>query len=156
MPYPPYALALLWPMGELSYNSAVIWWSLVPLPLYAGLVALLVRRLDREAWIPLTVVTCAFALPFLSVNLFTGQIGAIVAILFLAAAYFWSSRPILAGICIGLLAIKPQMGVLIPFALLAAGQWRTIWAAAATIAAMVAGSIPFGWGPACLEPTMPA
>jgi alpha-1,2-mannosyltransferase len=141
MPYPPFALALLWPMGDLSYNAAVTWWSLAPLPFYAGLVALMIRRLEPKAWIPLAAATCAFALPFLSVNLFTGQIGAIVAVLFLAAAYFWSDRPVLAGVCIGLLAIKPQMGILIPFALLAAGQWRTIWAAALTITALVAGSV---------------
>ncbi len=141
MPYPPFALALLWPLGNLSYNSAVAWWSLAPLPVYAALIALMARRLDRAAWAPLTVIACAFALPFLSVNLFTGQIGTLIAVLFLATAYFWSSRPILAGICIGLLAVKPQLGILIPFALLAAGQWRTIWAAAVTIVALIAGSV---------------
>src|ERR1700761_5087568 len=56
LPYPPYVLALLWPLGALSYNTAVTWWSLAPLPFYAGLIALLVRRLDRKAWIGLTVV----------------------------------------------------------------------------------------------------
>lgn len=141
MPYPPFVLALLWPLGDLSYNGAAAWWSLAPLPLYAALIALMARRLDRASWIPLTVIACAFALPFLSVNLFTGQIGAVVAVLFLAAAYLWSRRPIVAGVCIGLLAIKPQLGILIPFALLAAGQWRTIWAAAVTIGALIAGSV---------------
>jgi alpha-1,2-mannosyltransferase len=141
MPYPPFTLALLWPLGNLTYNAAVAWWSLAPLPVYAGLVAIMGRRLQRASWLAVTAITCAFALPFLSVNLFTGQIGAVIAILFLAAAYFWTRRPILAGICIGLLAVKPQMGVLIPFALLAAGQWRTIWAAGATIIALVVGSV---------------
>src|ERR1700760_87291 len=35
LPYPPYVLALLWPLGTLSYNSAVAWWSLAPLPVFA-------------------------------------------------------------------------------------------------------------------------
>ena len=41
---------------------------------------------------------------------------------------------------IGLLAYKPQFGVLIPIALLAGGAGRTIGAAAATVAALVAVS----------------
>jgi hypothetical protein len=46
-------------------------------------------------------------------------------------------RPWLAGVLIGCLAYKPQFGVLIPIALLAGGRWRTIGAAAATVAALV-------------------
>jgi hypothetical protein len=47
-------------------------------------------------------------------------------------------RPWLAGVLIGLLAYKPQFGVLIPLALVAGGYWRTIGAAAATVIALVA------------------
>ena len=50
-------------------------------------------------------------------------------------AAFWAlrgGRLILAGIFIGLLTLKPQLGLLIPVALLAIGAWRTIFAAAAT------------------------
>ena len=49
-------------------------------------------------------------------------------------------RPWLAGVLIGLLAYKPQFGVLIPIALLAGGRWRTIGAAIATVAALLAVS----------------
>jgi hypothetical protein len=48
--------------------------------------------------------------------------------------------PWLAGVLIGLLAYKPQFGVLIPIALLAGGRWRTMGAAAATVAALAAVS----------------
>jgi alpha-1,2-mannosyltransferase len=41
-------------------------------------------------------------------------------------------------VLIGLLAYKPQFGVLIPVALLAGGRWSSIGAAAATVAALVA------------------
>jgi glycosyl transferase family 87 len=41
-------------------------------------------------------------------------------------------------VLIGLLAYKPQFGVLIPVALLAGGRWNTIGAAAATVAALAA------------------
>ena len=47
-------------------------------------------------------------------------------------------RPWLAGVLIGLLAYKPQFGVLIPIALLANQRWSSIAAAGATVAALVA------------------
>lgn len=79
----------------------------------------------------------AFSLPFISANLFCGQTGALIAVFFLGAAYFWPQRPILAGICVGLLAIKPQLGMLMPFALIASGQWRVVAAAATTVLALI-------------------
>ena len=42
-------------------------------------------------------------------------------------------RPKLAGVLIGLLAYKPQLGVLIPLVLIATGRWTVIAAAAATV-----------------------
>jgi len=82
-------------------------------------------------------VLIAFSLPFLSANLFSGQTGTLIAVFFLGTAYFWPTRPILAGICIGLLATKPQMGLLIPFALMASGQWRIVAAAATTVLSLI-------------------
>jgi alpha-1,2-mannosyltransferase len=149
--YPPFALLGLWPMGRLSYNEAVAWWSLAPLPFYFALVWVLAKRsgLGGQAD-PATrnlasrtlgfAVLGGFVLPFLSANLFSGQTGTCIAVFFLAAAYFWRDRPILAGICIGIMAVKPQLGLLLPFALAAAGQWRTIAGAAATIAALAAAA----------------
>jgi alpha-1,2-mannosyltransferase len=137
--YPPFALFGLWPLGGMSYDAAVLWWSLAPLPFYVALSCLLARRSGVRETAPHVVVVAA-TLPFLSANLFTGQTGVFVGLLLLAAACFWRDRPVLAGICIGLLAIKPQMGLLLPFALAAAGQWRAIASAGAMIVALVVGS----------------
>jgi hypothetical protein len=49
-------------------------------------------------------------------------------------------RPWLAGVLIGLLAYKPQFGVLIPLALIADRRWSTIAAAGITIATLIAVS----------------
>jgi hypothetical protein len=124
---------------------------LAPLPFYFALAWALAKRsgLGEQAGpaagnlasrLPAFAVLGAFALPFLSANLFTGQTGTWVAVFLLGAACFWRDRPILAGICIGLMAVKPQLGLLVPFALAAAGQWRTIAAAAATITALAAAA----------------
>ena len=142
--YPPFTLFFLWPLGDATHNEAVLAWSLVPLAFYFALIVLLAKRsglgLDanpacKNSWSrgQAYAVLIAFSLPFLSTNLIFGQTATLVAVFFLGMAYFWPTRPVLAGICIGFLAIKPQMGLLIPFALLASGQWRAIAAAATTI-----------------------
>ncbi|HEY1610642.1 MAG TPA: glycosyltransferase family 87 protein, partial [Paraburkholderia sp.] len=55
-------------------------------------------------------------------------------------------RPIVGGVLLGLATIKPQICVLIPFALVAAGQWRTLIAASVTaLLLVVASGLAFGW-----------
>jgi hypothetical protein len=54
-------------------------------------------------------------------------------------------RPVIAGILFGLLAYKPQFGLMIPFVLAATGRWRTFAAAAATVGFLaVATTLAFG------------
>jgi hypothetical protein len=146
--YPPFTLFGLWPLGDATYNEAILVWSLVPLAFYFALIVLLAKRsglgLDanpacensrsRELAYALLI---AFSLPFVGANLYCGQTGTLVTVFFLGTAYFWPMRPVLAGICIGLLAIKPQMGLLMPFALLASGQWRVVAAAATTVLSLI-------------------
>jgi hypothetical protein len=47
-------------------------------------------------------------------------------------------RPLVAGLLIGLLAYKPQFGVMIPLVLLATARWQVIAAATATVLAACA------------------
>jgi hypothetical protein len=54
-------------------------------------------------------------------------------------------RPIVAGVLLGLLAYKPHLALMLPFALLAGRRWLTIGAAAATVMLLVtASAIAFG------------
>ena len=71
-----------------------------------------------------------------------GQNGLLNAALLGAGLLMIPSRPALAGVCIGLLSYKPHLGLLIPFALAAAGLWRTFAVAAATTLALALVSIP--------------
>jgi len=48
------------------------------------------------------------------------------------------ARPVLAGAAFGLLTLKPQLGFLVPFALLGLGAWRTIISAAIVALVLVA------------------
>ena len=144
--YPPFTLFGLWPLGDATYNEAVLAWSLIPLAFYFVLIVLLAKRSGLglkanlgNSWSRALAyaVLVGFSLPFVGANLFCGQTGTLVTVFVLGAAYFSPTRPVLAGICIGLLAIKPQMGLLMPFALIASGQWRVVAAAAATILCMI-------------------
>jgi alpha-1,2-mannosyltransferase len=80
----------------------------------------------------------AAAFPAVFVNIGHGQNGFLTAALLGGALQLLDRRPWLAGMLIGLLTYKPQFGVLIPIALLAGGRWRSIGAAVATVAALLA------------------
>jgi hypothetical protein len=68
------------------------------------------------------------------VNLTHGHNGFLTAGLVALALAELDTRPLVAGLCFGLLAYKPQFGVLIPLVLIATGRWRSAAAAAATVA----------------------
>jgi len=80
----------------------------------------------------------AFALvgaPCVFVTAMLGQNALLTASCAALAVYWADRRPMWAGLCIGLLSVKPQMALLFPFVLVAARAWRTIaWAALATAA----------------------
>jgi hypothetical protein len=79
------------------------------------------------------------------VNLGHGHNGFLTAALMAFALVNLDSRPVLAGILFGLLAYKPQFGLMIPLVLLATGRWRVLFAAAVTVALLVAAAtLAFG------------
>src|SRR5256885_2593682 len=82
----------------------------------------------------------ALAFPAVFVNLGHGHNGFLTAALIAFALVQLDRRPILAGILFGLLAYKPQFGLMIPLVLLATGRWRTLFAAGATVSALIVRS----------------
>ena len=50
-------------------------------------------------------------------------------------------RPLVAGLCLGLLAYKPQFGILFPLVLAFDGRWRVIVTATATAAVLIVASV---------------
>jgi len=95
---------------------------------------------DPRAW----VVAAAF--PVGLMNFANGQSGFLTAGLAGFALLALDRRPALAGIPIGLLAIKPHLAVLFPLALVAGRRWETLAAAAATAIGFTLVSVAvFGW-----------
>lgn len=76
---------------------------------------------------------CLILVPVSLNNAFYGQDAALMAALIGVSLFCLErGRYMLAGIAIGLLAIKPQVAVLIPLALIAAGYWRALASAVVT------------------------
>jgi alpha-1,2-mannosyltransferase len=128
--YPPHILPFIAPLAWLPYLSALAVWSLAGLAIYLW-------RCARSGAGALEFVVLALA-PASLVNLITGQNG------FFTAAMLWSGlmllnrKPVLSGIAFGLLTIKPQLGLLLPFILLIDRRWMAIAAACATASFLLA------------------
>lgn len=130
--YPPVGQLLMAPIGLFPYVAGLVVWLLGSA---AGCVALLSRSVG---WRRAAIAT--FGAPAVMINALTGQNGAISAILMGGALIALPRRPVLAGVLFGLLCYKPQLALIIPIALAAGGYWRTILAAAVTVALLVGAS----------------
>ena len=138
--YPPPFLLVAGALAQLPYLPALILWQGAGLALYLAAMALLLRGSRDPFWLLLTL-----AFPAVFVNLIHGQNGFLTAALFAGALALLDKRPIAAGILFGLLAYKPQFGILLPPVLAATARWRSFAAAASTVAALVlVASLAFG------------
>src|SRR5262249_51382679 len=76
----------------------------------------------------------------------TGQTGFLFAALIVGGFRLAANRPILSGALLGLASFKPQLGVLIPIALISARLWRGLGAAVLTVLILVVvRGLAFGW-----------
>jgi alpha-1,2-mannosyltransferase len=144
--YPPIFLFAVAPLALLPYAVALAIWQGVSLALYLAVIAAILRPIRSDHTIAPLWLIAAVAFPAAFVNLGHGQNGFLTAGLFGAALVSLQQRPLLAGILFGLLAYKPQFGLLIPIALLAGGQWRTFLTAGVTVLAL-AGAATLAFGP---------
>jgi hypothetical protein len=128
--YPPFFFAVAVLVAAVPYAWGLSIWLVASLAAYLAVIRAILPR-------PETLLTAA-AFPAVFVNIGHGQNGFLTAALLGGALHWLNRKPWLAGVLIGCLAYKPQFGVLIPIALLAGGRWRTIGAAIATVAALVA------------------
>ena len=88
------------------------------------------------------------ATPAAWLNLYIGQNGSLTAALIGFGLILLPARPVAAGICIGLLSVKPHLGLLIPVALLAGGYYRAFASAALTVVALaLVTTVAFGVEP---------
>ena len=137
-PYPPSFLLILWPLGSLSYLAAYGVWIAASLALYVW--AMMERKARSLS------VAIALLAPSTTIMLVAGQSGFLAGALAIGGLRLMRGRPILAGVMFGLLSYKPQLWLLLPIALMAAGAWRCLAAVGMTLAALVIlANAAFGW-----------
>lgn len=132
-PYPPNSVFFLAPLALLPYMAAL------PLWLASGftLVAAILRHAGMSGWI----IAVLLVSPSSIVNICSGQNGFLSAALLCGGFLLLEKRPGLAGVLIGLLSYKPQLGLILPLLLIAGGHWRCFLTASTTVVLLVGGSI---------------
>jgi len=136
--YPPTYLFFTYPLGLMPYSTAFAVWLVATLLLYLAAVYAIIPRPAAviAALTPYTVI----------INALLGQNGFLTAGLIGLSLAFMERRPWLSGVFLGLLTGKPHLGIIFPFALLAARNWRTLASATATSVILgAAAAMAFGY-----------
>jgi hypothetical protein len=128
--YPPTFDLVILPLALLPYGAAFWTWMVATFSCYVAVF----RRVTKSP----AALWCLVAFPGVWMNLLPGQNAFLTASLAAGALLCLPKRPILAGVLIGLLAIKPHLALLFPVALIAIEAWSAFMTAGLTAAALTA------------------
>ena len=145
--YPPYFLFVAAALAWMPYGLALLVWQAVTLALYIFVIRGILKTFAPEASAgtdPLWLVL-ALAFPAVLINVGHGHNGFLTAALLGGGLICLDRRPLVAGVLFGLMAYKPQFGLMIPIALAAGGYWKSFVSAAATAVALtIVTTLVFG------------
>ena len=142
--YPPTWLLFLAPLSGLSMIASYAVGQIASL---AALVVALMRTFKARAQYIFAATSLLLA-PATSNNVLSGQNGLLICALFAAGLPLLESQPILAGAILGVASFKPQMLLMLPFALWGARNWRALGGAAASATGLaILSALVFGLGP---------
>ncbi len=139
--YPPTFYLLVLPLALAPYIVAYALFMAATLAMYCAVFWRVVRR-PEAMW-----ALAGFS--GLWLNLTQGQNAFLTAALAAAALHCLGRRPAVAGVFLGLLAVKPHLALLFPLALVAARAWRTLSVATVTALLLTIASVAT-LGPATL------
>lgn len=135
--YPPPFLFVASLLAQFPYAVAFIGWAAFSMLPYLAVMRAIVGRNAG--------LVIALGFPAAFINILVGQNGFLTASLIGGMLYLMPTRPVLAGICLGLLSYKPQYGLLFPLVLIAAAEWTVLVTAGIVAAAIAAVSwVAFG------------
>lgn len=141
-PYPPTFLLLIWPFGLVTSHQAFAAW-------FGLTVAAFVWAASGPRFGALHVLAL-LAAPATTMGVAAGQTGFLSGALLIGGMRLIETRPWLGGLLLGVLTYKPQMGLLVPVALVSARAWPGIGAAAcaAVLSGLLAAAVFGGslWG----------
>jgi len=122
--YPPLFFVIAIPLALIPYTASFLIWVCTTLALYVVAIARVARARGAALLACATPAALGCAMP--------GQNGFLSAALIAGALLQLETRPVLAGMLMGLLTYKPHLGLLIPVALMLGGYWRAFFSAAVT------------------------
>lgn len=136
---PPPFLLVMAPLARLPFAVSFLGFAL-------GTLALWLALATRVAGGDARATACLLAVPALWWVLGLGQNAFLTgSILAGGTLLLRGGRPLAAGLVLGLLAIKPHYGLLLPVAFLAAGLWRAVLGAGLSVAgSCLASALFFG------------
>jgi hypothetical protein len=126
-PYPPPFLLLVTPLALIPHGASAIVWTVGTFALY-----LLAARQALPSSGRL-----ATAFPPVAVNGMIGQNGLLTGAIFIRGMTLLGRKPLQAGLLLGCLVIKPQLGLLLPIAFASGGHWRAFAGAGASSLGLV-------------------
>ena len=128
-PNPPSFFLISLPFGALNFYPALLCWLSLGIVLFIA-----AARRELSDWRLLIPVLFSPAAMFCVIS---GQSSFLSGAALIMIFAWLDRRPIMAGVLIGLLTVKPQLGLLFPFMLVASGRWRVFGSAAATALALI-------------------
>jgi hypothetical protein len=137
--YPPAWHIAIMPLGLLPFSAAYVVFSLVAFAAFAAAMRPLAAPVPGGIALVLAgpAVLIILTLGNNSLLWTAGLAGALAALA--------QGRAVLAGLLIAALTLKPQLGLLVPFALAFGGHWRTVlWASLGTVVIAVLATAVMG------------
>jgi len=132
--YPPTYLLLLLPFGKLTFAVSYYAFQLASAVLLALVLCWEADRPRAKAFVVWSALLC----PAASINVAMGQNAFLTSALLVGGWRVLRRNPVFGGAVLGMLTVKPQFGLLLPVALLAAREWRAL------IASVAAATLLFG------------
>jgi glycosyl transferase family 87 len=149
--YPPQVSVFFAPLASLPYPVALVVWLLLSALVYGFCCYWLWRSCPRLGNAARSVWLFALAFPGFWHLIAWGQSSAIALACFTASFFFLrDERPFLAGLALGCLIFKPQLGIAAAFVFVYTRAWRVVGGAMLSAAAQLA--VPaFYYGAASLR-----
>ena len=141
--YPPSIMLLAAPFGRIGYVPALLCWTALGLELFIGVLR---RQIRDQGLDDKSLLIAILFSPAAVFCLISGQSSFVTAAMLLAIMALLDRKPVVAGLLIGLLTLKPQLGLLFPIILVASGRWR-VFAVASITALFLAGATTALFGP---------
>lgn len=127
--YPPTFQTIILPLALIDYKYSYILFNIVTMVFFS----ISARKLAPKREYILAII----AFPAIYTAIIYGQNSLLTAALAILGIYYVDKKPIIAGVFIGTLALKPQMAILFPFALLFGRHWKALISTSLTFVANV-------------------